>query len=54
MEIDIAALMDCLRSSSKKSVPSQIVKFKGPKKRASQKSLKLYPKNYNQHTICGH
>ena len=29
-EIDIAALMHCLRSAFKKSVPSKIVKFKSP------------------------
>ena len=46
MEIDIAVLMDCLRSASKKYVPLKILKFKGPKKRASQKlTLKLCPKS---------
>ena len=52
----VVAVMDCLLSASKKSVPSKTVKLKGPKKRASQKLLECISKvkaTYREWTAAG-
>ena len=52
----IVAVMDCLLSASKKSVPSKTVKLKGPKKKASQKLLECISKvkaTYREWTAAG-